>query len=783
MINRDSWGGREIIGEMRERTQAKEAFKQAIHQGKLSALMEENSSDAFQVSIGRFARAATVEIQVEYCLELALDDGALRLTVPSYVSPRYCPRQGATSEEVASQEAILRYGSTSAHAEFVVEVSVLMSAGVAALESPTHGVEVFKLDDNGLGGKVTSDDLTKDVVILIRACDLFKAVIRREFLPARGTEALMLNLVPSFDAPSQRLDAVFVLDCSGSMNGLRIQQAKRALSIFLRSLPADCFFNIVLFGSSFKTLYDESKAYDETSLQEASAFADEAGANLGGTELCKPLSFIMQRRPRDGFQRAVFLLTDGNVSNKEEVLNVARNGGHRIFAVGIGSGVSTGLVNGVARVSQGSAAFVQDTEPVEPICISMLRNAIAPPITNVAVSWPRTSAFRSQTKVPPMIAGEMFTCFALFPGGCPELAQDAVVSVVGETPSGQFKVLVPVPQVSAVVERQDAVLHHLFARNLMRDVETTETEDGSKSQSKMDAIQMSVFHSVLCKHTAFIAIEETDGLREQHHVEILKSNYASARTMAAIQRNISQLQDELSKQLDLSKSLDCSMQRIDSLADLELRSHSLQLSASQFGRPASRRTNRSSVFVHALVSVGQEVGTLMSRSVGWILGRFGIFRTSEVQAKCDIESRPVDAEFRKAVSPSVARAAFAASASSSAQETSKMGQLEALLRLARFDGSFTHSPELQALTGIEKQGHAWANQHWGRPVSEDAFVTARVLAHLETAFSRERQSWGLVAEKARSWLHAQQSACNNGGCKTVAELIAAAATWTSPRVL
>jgi len=44
---------------------------------------------------------------------------------------------------------------------------------------------------------------------------------------------------------------------SGSMGGDRIDAAKAALLVFLKSLPPGCYFNIVGFGSTFALLFPE----------------------------------------------------------------------------------------------------------------------------------------------------------------------------------------------------------------------------------------------------------------------------------------------------------------------------------------------------------------------------------------------------------------------------------------------------------------------------------------------------------------------------------------------
>lgn len=41
---------------------------------------------------------------------------------------------------------------------------------------------------------------------------------------------------------------IFIFDCSGSMRGEEIELAAHCLILFIKSLPEDCFFNIIRFG-------------------------------------------------------------------------------------------------------------------------------------------------------------------------------------------------------------------------------------------------------------------------------------------------------------------------------------------------------------------------------------------------------------------------------------------------------------------------------------------------------------------------------------------------------
>ncbi|KAK3602218.1 hypothetical protein CHS0354_039964 [Potamilus streckersoni] len=45
----------------------------------------------------------------------------------------------------------------------------------------------------------------------------------------------------------------------GSMERKKIQNAKEALLLFLKSIPVDSYFNVIGFGSGFESLFPTSK--------------------------------------------------------------------------------------------------------------------------------------------------------------------------------------------------------------------------------------------------------------------------------------------------------------------------------------------------------------------------------------------------------------------------------------------------------------------------------------------------------------------------------------------
>ncbi len=61
----------------------------------------------------------------------------------------------------------------------------------------------------------------------------------------------------------------------------------------MHSLPIGSKFNVISFGSDFEKLFPESVEYNEENLNTAASKVSDFTADLGGTELLKPLKAII----------------------------------------------------------------------------------------------------------------------------------------------------------------------------------------------------------------------------------------------------------------------------------------------------------------------------------------------------------------------------------------------------------------------------------------------------------------------------------------------------------
>lgn len=80
-------------------------------------------------------------------------------------------------------------------------------------------------------------------------------------------KASIANKSYDTDMSTTKGDYIFFLDRSGSMQGTRIEKAKEALILFLKSLPEDSYFNVISFGSGFQRMFPSSEKNDSKKIK------------------------------------------------------------------------------------------------------------------------------------------------------------------------------------------------------------------------------------------------------------------------------------------------------------------------------------------------------------------------------------------------------------------------------------------------------------------------------------------------------------------------------------
>ncbi len=335
-------GERRIVGSVAERDAAFETYDDALSAGHGAFLLDQERPNIFTASVGNLEPGAEAAITLTYVAELAREGEALRFLLPTTVAPRYVPADQPPEVGQPDGERVNPPHVSEVPYRLTLSVAIDQPGGVRAVSSPSHSLRVEHDGPRAVVTLGTEDTaLDRDFVLLIEPGEAAMAGAVTE-LADDGTLTAAITLRPTFEQAARPAEVIFLLDCSASMGGDSIDQAKRALRLCLRQMTDDDAFNVVGFGGHFVSLFDQPRRWDHPSFQEADAWVNSLDAYMGGTEILEPLQAVLSAPTSAERQRVVVLLTDGEVSNEDEVIALAaeHRATTRVFAFGIGDGPS-----------------------------------------------------------------------------------------------------------------------------------------------------------------------------------------------------------------------------------------------------------------------------------------------------------------------------------------------------------------------------------------------------------------------------------------------------------
>ena len=502
-----------VVGEVRERDEAFEMYDDAMTEGHGAFLLDEERPDVFQASIGNLPPGKDVLVRITYVTELTIDDGRMRFAIPTTVSPRYAPSEDRKGVGRTDAEALNPPVAWSVPYGLNLSVRVRMPGQITAIEAPSHPISLEFKDGSAIVTLAQAEAaLDRDFVLSIAAAglDVPQAIVERT---DDDGEAVAVSLVPKFATSTVAAEVIFLVDRSGSMQGRSIEEVRNALQLCLRSMSAGCYFNIVGFGYGHQALFDESRPYDQTSLDAAAAHVAQMHADLGGTVILPALASILEQPTHPEISRQVVVLTDGQVTNTDAVIALAakHQATTRIFTFGIGAGASEHLVRGLARAGGGMAEFIYPGERIEPKVLRQFARLLSPALTDVRVEWRGGSVAQAPETVPAVFAGSRLLLYGFVKHGLPTSAH-----LTAASPSGPLSFDVPI---GAAAEGSGRTVATLAARRRIRELEEgTASLERQNSQRRhrrhtragKEIIELSMRYGLMSRETSFVAIERRE---------------------------------------------------------------------------------------------------------------------------------------------------------------------------------------------------------------------------------------------------------------------------------
>ncbi len=534
-------GERRIVGEVRPREEAEEAYRAALYQGRTAGLLEQDRADTFQQRLGNIPGETAVEVEIRVLHPLAFRsadrewDGQHDLLIPEGASPAW-----STWEYRFPTTVGVRYMGDPGRVPDAhrldpdravdglpprLSLDLVVEDGVSPDEvtAPGHDLAI----DDDPGSRETVDGaapgsrlrvtlrenprLDRDVVVRWRAGTADAAIRLTAGAGMDGDDgryALVTVVPPEAPASTFRRDLTLLLDASGSMTGLPLTLAKRIVRGVVDGLEVGDRFELLAFANSVDSL--TGGLVDATPAAVAAALArlEDLRAS-GGTEMRGAMRAAL-RPLRPDAQRQVILITDGYIGFEREVVAEAAAGlpeGVRIHAVGVGAAPNRTLTGGLARAGRGREIFATNEEDAG-ISARLLHAATARPVlTELRVTGTAVREV-APARLPDVFAGQpaLLSLELEAVGGTLELSgrlagTDEIWRHRLEVPAEPFVVTGP-----RAAER--IPIGALHGREVIADLELEEAAGADRREIDRKIEARAMRHRIVSRRTSLVAVAD-----------------------------------------------------------------------------------------------------------------------------------------------------------------------------------------------------------------------------------------------------------------------------------
>jgi Ca-activated chloride channel family protein len=399
-------GGRILTGVVVEKKAAEQKYEDAIEAGDAAVMLEAIEPGLYTMNVGNLLPKETAKITFTYAIVYRWVGDTLRVSLPTTIAPRYGKSPHAPHQQPES--------SLEVENQFSLQVDVFGSLREAQFVCPSHKVTLASSPEKTV---ITLEQpkaaMDRDFILTVKAPQTTHsfAICGADH---EGTAAIA-SFKPMFPGLRQprALELAIVIDCSGSMQGDSIDQAKQALTGILDALEPRDRVTLVAFGNTTKLLSGKLLPCTPANLAKARTFAAGLNADMGGTEIGPALeaAYAAASGSESG---DVFVVTDGEVSSWQTVVAEAKRSGRRVFTVGVGSAVSEAFVRGLAAATGGECELVSPREGMADRVIRHFERMRAPRSKRVGIHWPAGARDLAPATLGAIFEGDTVTASAQF---------------------------------------------------------------------------------------------------------------------------------------------------------------------------------------------------------------------------------------------------------------------------------------------------------------------------------------------------------------------------------
>lgn len=509
-------GERRIRGIIRERKEAEEIYQAAKRQGYVASLLTEERPNIFTQSVANIEPGKEIDVTIKYFHTLDYVDGWYEFVFPMVVGPRFNP-PGMTNGIGAAahggpgssgQKTEIQYLKPTERSGHDISLQLEVDAGVTIeeFECRTHDTTYTSPTPHHLiVGLAAHDNIpNRDFVLRYRVAG---ERIKTQLLTHRDERGgyFTLMLYPPAELTEltrQPVELIFVLDCSGSMNGLPLQQAKAAITRALDLMQPEDSFQLINFSTKASQLGSRPLEATSQNIARARQYLNSIQSE-GGTMMIEGIKAALDFPHDPERLRFVCFLTDGYIGNETEILGEIRNrlGASRVFSFGVGSSVNRYLLDHMAKAGRGTAAYLglrDDGAKVMEAFFSLISH---PGLTDLELDWGGWNV----SEVFPRLTPDLFVGRPVIITGRYQGEASTAVRVTGKAAGQEMDFRVPIDRETTAAHR---ALPSIWARQKITDLSD---ESAYKRNPELpDQIkQVALDYGLMSAFTAFVAVDSS----------------------------------------------------------------------------------------------------------------------------------------------------------------------------------------------------------------------------------------------------------------------------------
>jgi Ca-activated chloride channel family protein len=391
--------GQRVRGEILDGKKAQDVYETIVRKLKDPALLQAAGNGMFRARIFPMEPKSERKIRVSYVQVLKNQMNNFRFQFP------------------LKQDFVK--GKNSVHMNIVVEDD----RSVANVYSPTHTLETIEKTDKRvrLTAEISDTQPNSNFILFYsnpRKGMNYSFITFRPRTDRDGYFLLQINPPEErekYNRPGR--DVIFVMDISGSMQGGKIEQARKALRFCVDALGKEDRFDIIAFSSTIQSFQGKLVGVTTDSRQNVMYFIDNLRAS-GGTNIDQALQTAMKlSQSASGRTTDMIFLTDGlptegqtDISKILENVLSLRKQNVRIFAFGVGWEVNTFLLDKLTQDTGGSVEYVKPGEDIESVISFLFEKITRRALTDITIEFQNGRVNDVYpVKIPDLFYGERLT--------------------------------------------------------------------------------------------------------------------------------------------------------------------------------------------------------------------------------------------------------------------------------------------------------------------------------------------------------------------------------------